>query len=221
MTVSTAAPVHAADCDGRCNRWIATDAPGCMPYPCACRKTRADRPSWAKDQCWWTHKLTGQPTARCPCWGQRRDGRPGHCCAHHSANPFYAPPPAPRALDDDPDVAPLVVWEPEPEHVPKDLDELWFNGEIEFPEYERRYRPEDLTCPCVTPWDGKKGAKGWHCAGEGCHQHFSSYSVGEVHRRRWTEPCRDPADICDVDTGFPLLRQGGDGVWSAAYPTTE
>lgn len=219
MTVTTVAsaappPEHARWCSGGCDRWLGSGAPTCLPAPCVCRKTRADRPQWAKDQCWWPHKLTGRPTAKCPCWGSKRDGKPGHCCAHHSANPFYAPPVPLRGLDDL-DVAPLVVWVPE--HVPKDLDELWFDGEIEFPEYERRYQPEELTCPCVLPWDGK-GAK-WHCCD--CHQSFASYGVGEVHRRRWTEPCRDPADIVDIDTGRPLMYQGADGVWGALYPTTQ
>lgn len=96
--------------------------------------------------------------------------------------------------------------------------ELPSDPEAEHSVYERLWTREESTCPCPTPFDGQKPPRGWHCAS--CHHHFANYSVGEQHRRRWTEPCRDPADIRDVDTGASLMRQAIDGVWSLAYPTT-
>jgi hypothetical protein len=95
--------------------------------------------------------------------------------------------------------------------------ELPTDPEAEHGTYERRWTREELTCPCPTPWDASKTVKGWHCTQDGCHQNFTSYSVGELHRRRWTEPCRDPGGIRDVDTGAYLMRQAADGVWSIAY----
>lgn len=207
---------HAPNCDGRCSPWLAIDAPSCQPYPCQCAKTKANRPEWADSSCWWIKKTTGRTVSRCPCWGMLRDGRPGACCAHHSANPRYALPPAPTTLDDL-DVAPLVDWE-RPQRVDAALYD-WSDPEEEFQPYERMWAPEDTTCPCVTPFDQDKRVTGWHCVS--CHENFKSYSVGQQHRKRWTEPCRTPDSVKDVDTGNPLMYQDGNGVWGPLYPSAE
>jgi hypothetical protein len=215
MSVTLAAEVrHADDCEGRCSLW-GIGTPTCMPYPCQCAKTKAAAPDWGKLHCWWVKRGTDIITSRCPCWGDRRDGKPGACCAHHSANPRYAPPRPPRPLDDL-NVADLVEWE-RPAAKRVDIEDLWWDPEVEYAPYIPRWTREELTCPCATPFDQQKPARGWHCAS--CHHDFASFGVGEVHRRRWTEPCRPPETVVDVDTGFPLLRQGADGVWTAAYPT--
>jgi hypothetical protein len=118
-------------------------------------------------------------------------------------------------------VAPLLDdWDrPAPRVDVGQLDWNNFDPEVEHSPYERRWKPEELTCGCATPWDGVKAARGWHCCD--CHAHFKSYAVGEVHRRRWTEPCRAPETIIDVDTGRPLMYQGADGVWGPLYPTAD
>lgn len=213
--MTMAVPVHADDCAGRCSLWVGTGTPVCQPFPCACAATKAAAPDWGKLHCWWTKRGTEIITSRCPCWGDKRDGKPGGCCVHHSANPRYAPPPPPRGVDDL-DVADYVEWD-RPAAKPVDIEELWFDPEVEFAPFIPRWTRAEMTCECPTPWDASKAVKGWHCCD--CHGHFSSYSVGEQHRKRWTEPCRDPAGICDVDTGRPLMRQAGVDVWSLAYPT--
>ncbi len=205
---------HADDCDGRCGTWLVGGNFLCQPL-CVCAVTRKNRPKWAQELCWWVVKTTGRTTSRCPCWGADRTRLPAGCCSWHPDNPRYAAPRPPVTLDDL-DVAPLVEWEC-PARVDAALYD-WSDPEEEFGEFERRWTRDELHCSCPTPWDASKVAKGWHCCD--CHNSFTSYGVGEVHRRRWTEPCRDPADVRDVDTGFPLLRQGADGVWSAAYPST-
>lgn len=218
MTVTATKPPveqHAPDCDGRCTLWFGIGTRTCVPYPCQCAKTKANRPEWARERCWWIQKTTGRTVSRCPCWGQSRDGgRPGSCCAHHSANPRYAPPPPPVTLDDL-DLAPLVEWE-RPPPVDAALYD-WSDPEEEFRPYERLWTREESTCPCVTPFDQDKRVTGWHCTD--CHTDFKSYSVGEQHRKRWTEPCRPPEEIRDVDTGDPLMYQDGSGVWGLLYPS--
>lgn len=213
---------HAPDCDGRCSPWLAVGKPTCLPYPCQCFAYRASRPEWGRERCWWVKRNTERTVSGCPCWGQPRDGKPGTCCVHHSANPRYAPPPPPPTLDDL-DVAPLLDdWDrPAPRVDAGLLDWNGFDPEVEYASYERLWAPEELTCDCLTPFDQDRRPTGWHCAGEGCHQNFKSYAVGAVHRRRWTEPCRPPWTIVDVDTGQALMYQDGKGVWGLLYPTAE
>lgn len=215
---ATQPPVHHASCAGGCGIWPVTGTAACMPYPCKCADTRKSRPKWAQDSCWWIKKTTERATSKCPCWGRVRDeALSGNCCSWHPENPRYAPPPAPITLDDL-DVA-EYVWD-RPER--RDAAEYdWSDPEEEFAPYELLWTAEERTCGCKTPFDGARPPRGWHCSGEGCHQDFASYAVGEVHRRRWTEPCRPPDTVRDIDTGFALLRQGADGVWSAAYPTAD
>lgn len=85
------AELHADGCDGTCGVWLAAGTPTCRPYPCRCAETRATAPGWLIQRgdvtCWWMK--AGRIRSRCPCWGTPRDGRPGDCCAHHSANPRY------------------------------------------------------------------------------------------------------------------------------------
>lgn len=210
---------HARWCSGGCDRWIGTGAPTCLPDPCRCNAYRASKPEWARERCWWTRRGTDRIVSECPCWGRSRtEGLPGSCCAHHSANPRYAPPPAPRSLDDL-DVAPLLDdWDrPAPRVDVALLDWNGFDPEVEHSPYERLWAPEELTCGCPTPFDHDKRSTGWHCAG--CCTNFKSYAVGEVHRRHWTQPCRDPQGIVDVDTGAPLMYQDGKGVWGPLYPS--
>ena len=217
---ATQPPEHARWCSGGCARWAAHNDPSCLPAPCRCNAYKASKPAWGRERCWWTKRNTDRVISECPCWGRERvDGLPAGCCAHHPANPRYAPPPVVRTLDDL-DVAPYIEWDrpAAPVNVAL-LDWNGFDPEVEHSPYVRTWTAEELTCGCKTPFDQAKPPKGWHCAG--CCTNWSSYAVGEVHRRRWTEPCRPPDTIRDVDTGFPLLRQGVDGVWSAVYPTAE
>lgn len=209
--------VHARWCSGGCRRWVGTGDPTCLPSPCRCNAYRATRPEWARDRCWWVKRGTERVVSLCPCWGRARDeSLPGNCCAHHSANPRYAPPPPPPTLDDL-DVAPLVDWE-RPQRVDAaEYDWDGFDPEVEHEPYERLWQVEQITCTCVTPFDGDKRSVGWHCSN--CCSNFKSYGVGAVHRRRWTEPCRPPESIVDVDTGQPLMYQDGNGVWGPLYPT--
>lgn len=218
---ATQPPEHDSWCSGRCGLWAGTNTPACQPYPCRCNAYKAKKPAWGRDRCWWVKKTTGRTISECPCWGQVRNDKPASCCVHHPANPRYAPPPAPRSLDDL-DVAPLLDFDRDHDRGRPVVDVAlldWngFDPEVEHAPYERRWAAAELTCGCPTPFDEQKPARGWHCAS--CCSNFTSYAVGEVHRRRWTEPCRPPDTVRDVDTGFALLRQGADGVWSAAYPT--
>jgi hypothetical protein len=220
--VTTADPpdVHGPDCIGVCSRWVGLGTRTCLPTPCQCNTYRASKPAWGRERCWWIKRNTDRTVSACPCWGRKRaDSLPAACCSWHPANPHYAPPP-PRTADDL-DVAPLLDdWDrPGPRVDVGQLDWNNFDPEVEHSPYARRWKPEELTCGCATPWDGVKAARGWHCSGEGCHANFKSYAVGEVHRRRWTEPCRAPETIRDVDTGHPLMYQGADGVWGPLYPT--
>ena len=53
-----------------------------------------------------------------------------------------------------------------------------------------------------------------HCPEDGCHRNFANTGTAAMHRKRWTDPCRPPEGIVDVDTGAGLLRLNVDGVWS-------
>ena len=41
-TVEAEREQHARWCSGGCARWLAADAPGCLPYPCRCRQHKVD-----------------------------------------------------------------------------------------------------------------------------------------------------------------------------------
>ncbi len=232
---------HSSSCAGGCGMWIAANSPSCLPYPCMCAQTKANAPEWGRDRCWWVVKATGRTTSRCPCWGRERDGRPGGCCAHHSANPRYAAPiiePVPLIEFEMP-AAPAgwhapherADWEPDEDVTDRParvdaglLDWSHLNvpthdPEIEYPVYVRRWTHAELHCDCPEPATWPKTSVTVHCTN--CHTHWANPGTFAQHRRLWWEPCRAPADIRDVDTGRPLLRQGADGIWSAAYPTAE
>lgn len=230
---------HAETCDGACSRWIFANAPGCLPYPCVCERYKTER-GWGSDRCWYPRKVNGIAvggiTSRCPCWGGKRESKPGNCCSHHSANPLYIwdsaagcrsiPGKVTLQDDEDPAGADSGATPEEVAHRP-DLDELdwryiddpWIDPDRQLPPFIRTWQPEELVCGCPTPWDVPPGKKvdirtvGWHCCD--CHTNWTSYAAGAVHRRRWTEPCRHPSTILDVDTGKPLLELHGE-VWSAS-----
>lgn len=227
--MTTVEHVHARWCSGGCPRWLATGVPTCLPAPCRCQETRADAPDWVRDRgnvtCWWRKKTTGQIRSRCPCWGDSRDGKPGDCCAHHSANPRYLDVPAAALAD--PDAPPVVPDPVDPAdlppagwHAPHERADWDDDGEPWGPDparerkpFVRRWQPAELTCPCPTPWDAKKGpSAGVHCPT--CHCDFANTGTAAMHRRRWTDPCIPPEGIVDVDTGAGLLRLSMDGVWS-------
>lgn len=239
MNTATVAEVHAADCEGNCGRWIIADAFGCQPYPCRCAHTKMNGPEWGRERCWWVVKATGVTTSRCPCWGLKRDERPGSCCAHHSANPRYAEPVI--------EPVPFIEFEtpagPAPWHAPHEyadwtpsedtgerparvdaglldwshLDVPTHDPEIEFPVYTRRWTHAELHCDCPEPATWKKTSAAVHCTS--CHVNWANPATMGQHRKTWWEPCRTPEDIRDVDTGRSLLRQGADDIWTASYAT--
>lgn len=233
MTVSAigAPPVlHADDCTGTCGLWLAAGTPSCQPYPCQCRSTRENAPDWARRQgqarCFWQKRgLEGTPgggyRSRCPCWGTDRTGKPGDCCAHHSANPRYAVAPVGVA---DPDLPPFEIpTEPAGWHAPHernepepDEHEYDWPDEIREP-YVRRWSREELTCECVLAYANDKRSVATHCVS--CCNDFANVRTAAVHRRLWTQPCRDPWKIVDCDTGRALLYQDGDGIWRDSYPS--
>lgn len=82
------------------------------------------------------------------------------------------------------------------------------------PALVRIFAPGDLTCTCRTPWDRLSRGGGVHCSD--CHCHFQNALCYSLHRPRLLVECRDPGDICDVDTGRQLLglmMVGGHPVW--------
>lgn len=224
---------HAPWCAGGCPRWLATGAPGCLPIPCQCRRTRDEAPEWARrqgqDRCWWQKKgLEDTPgggyRSRCPCWGGVRDGRPGGCCAHHSANPHYAAVLITGSADPD---APDATAAVEPADEPLDIDmppgepgepdwaEFDWPDEIREP-YVRRWGSAELTCECVLPYAKDARCATVHCVT--CCTDWANPGTFAIHRPLWTQPCRDPWKIRDVATGRSLLYQDGEGIWRDSYP---
>lgn len=221
-------PGHARWCSGGCPRWLATGHPTCKPQPCQCEATKNANPEWGRrERCWWRSKRDNRIHCRCPCWGGPREGRPGDCCAHHSANPAYLTATATieAAADADAEVA-MHDAEPgdpgEREHDPEDLDELFSDWDdnpyavVRVP-YVARWTREELHCDCPVP--GGKASSVVHCTADGCHQNFANPSLFEQHRRDWRYPCRPPHTLRDVDTGEPLTYQDADGIWRARYPS--
>jgi len=230
---------HADWCSGECPRWLGINAPSCLGYPCRCAATQADAPGWSDGKCWWTKH--DKIRSRCPCWGGKRDGRPGDCCAHHSANPAAAPDPEAlpagqresggegETLDDS---APFEVpTEPAGWHAPHDREPLWLDSDGDDGEpwgpypararkpFERRWPAEELTCVCVLACAKDKRAATVHCVQ--CCNDFANPQTFSVHRRQWTQPCRDPWQVRDCDTGRPLLYQDSAGIWRDSYPTAD
>ncbi len=245
MTLTAAADgsIHADGCViVGCPVWIAANAGSCIePYPCMCDVTKASAPEYVQlkgtPQCWWVDRNTGRIKSRCPCWGTPRDGRPGACCAHHSSNPIYQVT-APVGLvdaEDDPavtgqhtddtavtagetDAAPLPEdWTPDDPDVPADWRERWPDEERK--PYVRLFESASLTCDCVLPYAKDKHTAALHCVEAGCHRDFANAMAFEIHRKWWTEPCRDPADVVDCWTGLPLMECQG-GIWRLHYEST-
>lgn len=213
------AELHAPWCSGGCPRWLASGYPTCLPTPCQCAATKEDAPPWRKDlgdvKCWW-RKRVGGIASRCPCWGSPRDGRPGDCCSHHSANPLYL-------LDADgmlaePDTvleaAAEVPDEPEGDR-PPDADAVVWDDvpwEAERPERKpvvRRWRPDELICVHT---EAEMPAKGIHC--QNCCLNWANEMAMGMHAASYSSPCRRPEDIRDVDTGVPLLQLNAHGAWA-------
>jgi hypothetical protein len=217
------AELHAPDCAGDCPRWLAADAPTCMPYPCQCPATKAGAPQWRKDygnvQCWW-RKKTGGIASRCPCWGSDRDGRPGDCCAHHSANPRYVIEGEFTITEPERQLELAADMPDEADGRPFDADEvLWEDAmawEAERPErkpYVRRWAPQELLCQHAAD---ELPAKSIHCPD--CCVDWGTQMVADMHRSHWTRPCRSPFALLDVDTGQPLAYQDATGVWRMLWP---
>lgn len=224
MTAPVVELAHADDCTGTCGIWLAAGTPGCLPHPCRCVETRADAPAWSDGKCWWIKKGTGQARSRCPCWNGTRAGRPGDCCAHHSANVLYAT--AVTVLPD-PEAPPFEIPdEPAGWHAPHEAAD-WLpddDGEPWGPDPSRerkpfvaRWAPEELTCGCELSYAKDKRSVVTHCTD--CHGDFANVATASVHRRKWTVPCRSPWSIVDCDTGEPLMYQDGSGVWRDRYPS--
>lgn len=220
---------HAAWCAGGCPRWLATGAPTCLPYPCRCPDTRANAPEWARKdpKCWWTAK-TGGLRSRCPCWGDIRDDKPDDCCSRHAANPAYLTDPETAFLttltDPDSEHAAAVLAtvadpeDPEPAKAAlreaaetlnlRDDERAWGDDPArERKPYVRRWPPEDLACE-----HDVSAIKGIHC--QSCHHVYATDIAASMHRRLWTELCRQPQDIRDVDTGAELLVRNAEGAWA-------
>ena len=220
--------IHARWCSGGCSRWIATGAPSCLPYPCRCPETKANAPQFVKDYgavtCWWRSKITGALTSRCPCWGDEREGKPADCCSWHIASPRY--------LDDrhaaflalaeagrDPgnpdaelDTGAVKAGPPaEPDPLRWDDDgEPWEDRRRRLTPYVRRWKPAELTCGHPSGTE-----RGVHCPS--CCRVFASELAASMHRRAWTDPCRDPDDVRDVDTGVHLLTLNHEGAWAVNW----
>lgn len=227
-TTIDAAPVHAEACNGLCGLWIAAGTPGCQPYPCRCQQTRDGAPLWVIKQgqarCYWQKRGQedtpgGGYRSRCPCWGGNREGKPGDCCAHHSANPFYAAVVVTGSAD--PDVPAVEVPEPLDVDMPPTLDDEPDESAFDWPDeirepFIRRWPVEELHCDCATPFDNDKRSVAFHCTS--CHENWANVQTSAVHRRRWTEPCRDPRRVRDCVTGRPLLYADADGIWRDSHP---
>lgn len=211
--------LHARWCSGGCPRWLATGAPTCMPDPCRCAETLSKRPEWvAEPRCWWRNKA-GKLTSYCPCWGDRRDGKPDGCCSHHLASPRYLTDTEAAYLAlMDPDRAAEQMAEvpdtPANWHAPHDREPLWLEEErpweAERPRHEP-YTPRWTHAEMHCRHSADMLPKGVHCPS--CCVTYGSEIAAHMHRTSWLQPCRDPATVLDVDTGAALLIRGADGVW--------
>jgi hypothetical protein len=170
----------------------------CEFYPCICQ------PKYSK--CRWRG---------CGCWGRQPDDRlPDLCCAFAPNNPALVPdgtvPEALRASGGYPD-------SPEPPTTSRRGSEISSRGISATRDpllehvWRRVWSPDELSCTCSTPWDGRAVGSGVHCVD--CHYNFKSQLVYTMHRRG-LGPCRDPREVADVDTGVPLLVCNQAGVWS-------
>ena len=210
---------HAPDCDRRCNRWLAADAPGCLPYPCRCADTKSTAPDPAEAVCWWRDRKTNRLHCRCPCWGGQRADQPEDCCVWHPLNPWHALldggtlDPELEPATDDPGVtdgrkptraeayAAMFEDDGEPHRGPPSEDRA---------PIVRRWPVEATTCACPEPAAWPKTVGAVHCTG--CHQSFNSQSTFRQHRRDWTQPCIYSGEVVDCWTGLPMMECRG-GIW--------
>jgi len=223
IDVQLPAPVegHARWCAGGCVRWLGSGAPTCLPMPCQCAATKAAAPAWRKDlgdvKCWW-RKRTGGIDSRCPCWGADRDGKPGDCCSHHSANPRYLLTPEDGMLAD-PDAVMATLAEvpdrPADWHAPHEradwLDEppAWEEERPLHKPYVRRWSAAETLCTCPPECIPKNAI---HCPD--CHVNWGNEMVHGMHRPGWHLPCRAPSALVDVDNlDVPLVYADHEGVW--------
>jgi hypothetical protein len=211
-----------------CPKWIVGGTKSCEPYPCFCEQTRASAPdSVAEPKCWWRKRGTGKLASRCPCWGRKLDDTlPSDCCGRHEANPQYVnvhpdavPGPAVAQTVDDRRLGEIGQREPEPRRATSMADGANMGEETpSYPMPERRWKPEEVTCVCPTPWDRQKTAGGYHCVA--CHTHFVNISTAMVHQRSILQPCRPPQSIVDIDTKRPLMYPrtvNGHLVWAFSW----
>jgi hypothetical protein len=211
------AELHAPDCAGNCPRWLAVDAPTCLPYPCRCADTKENAPQWRKDygdvKCWWRRR-TGGVASRCPCWGGDCDGKPGDCCSHHSANPRYLLEGEFTVIDPDEQLSAAAEVAELFDGRPPDADEVvwedrmaWEDERPQRKPYVRRWQPHELACE-----HDVSQVKGVHCPD--CHENYATEMSFGMHRASWMAPCRAPQDIRDVDTGAELLQLNQHGAWA-------
>ena len=212
-----------------CPPWIGAanhdNAPSCGPYPCVCKPKYAGQCRWNGCGC---HGRTPLPDA------------PAYCCRPDTHPLYLAPAPQPLVVDpEDPDApsgAQEAVQGAEERYAADVLAVVLDGDDPERPSHQRLWPAEATLCDCATPWDTPKAndkakpvhqrkrqnTSGYHCSQ--CHQNFKNAQLAEMHLKRWgvDGECRWPGEICDVDTGRPLLREteeGGYTVWSATYDT--
>ena len=214
--------------------WFVARIPVGAPYPCRCSLSGGTCRDVEH------HAVIAKRGWRpCDCWGQPVDAdTPPGCCRRHPDSVRLAerrpPDPVPAAFTDDPDqpavpsddAGELYLWrehadgelverrqafvEVDRAQLLADLDEEAAEAGWRVAVDAAKARLADVVCRCVTPWDGTQ-RHGFHCIE--CHRNFASAGVASMHSKDWRYPCKDPATVCDCDTGRPLLERWGDGVW--------
>jgi hypothetical protein len=215
--------IYADPCD--CPKWIVAGVKTCEPYPCYCEQTRANAPDFViEPQCWWRKRGTGRLASRCPCWGRKtHPGLPVDCCGRHEANPQYVVPDLTGTwMADVADLSEIGLRELAPRDAPTtssaSANTEQDAGPQAYPMPERRWRPDEITCPCETPWDKQKTPGGYHCVG--CHTNWVNVATAMPHQRSILHPCRPPQSFVDVDTGRRMLyarNVKGFEVWAFAW----
>lgn len=217
--------------------------PPAEAYPCRCADFDPSPPAFIAEQyppgqvpnCrpWVSRKgrSFGLTVSRCPCWGRVRDERlPATCCSWHDHNPTYLPLEDALALRETAIAAaggkappgdawarkaPAEVFDDDLEPAPDEPTWAAMRPAAPLEPYRRRWKPEELTCGCPTPWDGQSTKLGYHCMG--CHVNWINYMTAAAHRRELRGPCRSPESIRDCETGRQLLHArdvGGFLVWA-------
>jgi hypothetical protein len=233
MTMLAVPPGYWINASIRTGRLVA--GPPAESYPCFCDEIDDDPPEWLKEavrrdggnarairRCrpYLAKKgrNAGRWTARCDCWGRRRDDDlPGGCCANHEHNPAYD---VTGALGIATVAQPATVYAasglPEPDDGLDAEERLIHDWAAGSAPYVRRFTHAELHCPCATPWDGITDARkvGYHCSG--CHQNFVNWRRAQAHQKYVTMACKDPRTQVTID-GVPVYRAttlGGFVVWN-------